>query len=207
MARPPFIRPPIGIRPCRAHTLDVIVEPKLRRLADYWLSRRAGRVMPARRDIDPLDIPWALPMVFLVDCVTDAGRGADGGRWRYRYRLAGEEVEKVFRKNTGRHGLRGAWLDEMLPVQHLVHVMARWRPLPEDGCIVYMQGPVYRTADCLARGGRLMLPLADLPGGPVTGLIGATECDWEIILDDAADDAGAPEPELTVTYIPATALG
>src|SRR3546814_5257244 len=49
--------------------------------------------------------------------------------------------------------------------------------LPDDGCIVYMQGMIYRMADCLARGGRIMLPLADEPGGPVTGLIGATDCD------------------------------
>lgn len=204
MADFPPLRPPSGTRPRRADSLNVIAEPVLRRLADYWLSRRAGRLMPRRVDIDPLDMPWALSQVFLVDCFSDAGRGADGGRWRYRYRLAGEEVEKVFRTSSGRHSLRGAWLDEILLPEHLVPVMARWRPLPEDGCIIYMQGMVYRVADCLARGGRIMLPLADVPGGPVTGLIGATDCDWEY---SKADDSVAAMPaDIAVAYIPARML-
>lgn len=204
MARFPFIRPASGTRPRRADSLDVVAEPVLRRLADYWLSRRGGHAMPRRADIDPVDMPWALSQLFLVDCVSDAGRGADGGRWRYRYRLAGEDVEKVFRASSGKQSLRGVWLDDILEPQHLTPVMARWRPLPEDGCIVYMQGMVYRLADCLARGGRIMLPLADEPGGPVTGLIGATDCDWEC---SKADESAAAMPaDIAVTYIPASVL-
>src|SRR3546814_10040255 len=80
MARFPFLRPASGTRPRRADSLDVVAEPMLRRLADYWLSRRAGQVMPRRADIDPVDIPWALSQLFLVDCISDAGRGADGDR-------------------------------------------------------------------------------------------------------------------------------
>jgi hypothetical protein len=206
MARPPSFRPVPDTRPRLADNLNVIAEPLLRRLADYWLSRRAGRLMPSRGDIDPLDIPWALPHLFLIDCIADAGRGADGGRWRYRYRLAGEEIEGVLRRGTfGRHSLRGVWLDEFVGPQHIGAVMARWRPLPEDGCIVYMQGMVYRTAECFARGGRLMLPLAEQPGGPVTGLIGAAECDWACA--EPEDAASSLPADLVITYIPAAALG
>src|SRR3546814_4754311 len=63
-----------------ADTFECIGDPLLRRLGDYWLSLRAGRPMPSRRDIDPAAMPWALPYVYLVDCLTDAGPGADGGR-------------------------------------------------------------------------------------------------------------------------------
>lgn len=210
MARPPHFplagapQPLPHTRPLQAGSLDIIAEPRLRRLAEYWQALRAGRLMPARRDIDPLDIPWALPHLFLIDCVSDAGPGADGGRWRYRYRLAGEEIEAVFRSVTGRHSLRNVWLDEMLTPETLLPVMARWRPLPERGCVVYMQGMVYRIADSFACGGRIMLPLADTPGGPVTGLIGATDCDWEC--RERAPALYDGTTELDVTYIPAAAL-
>src|SRR3546814_19869806 len=81
-----------------ADTFECIGDPLLRRLGDYWLSLRAGRPMPSRRDIDPAAMPWALPYVYLVDCLTDAGPGADGGRWRYRYRVAGEAIRSEERR-------------------------------------------------------------------------------------------------------------
>jgi hypothetical protein len=34
---------------------------------DYWRGKCAGRPMPTRADIDPLDIPRLLPHVYLVD--------------------------------------------------------------------------------------------------------------------------------------------
>lgn len=193
-------RPVMSEHRVAADTLACVTEPLLRRLADYWLSRRAGRVMPARADIDPLDIPWALPHLYLVDCVSDAGPGADGGRWRYRYRVAGDEVEAVFRSHMGRSSARNTWLDDMLAPDTLKVVMDRWRPLPESGRIVHMQGMIYKTIDRYARGGRLLLPLADAAGGPVTGFVGATTCGWvaEVPTRAAAD--------ITITYIPAAAL-
>jgi len=209
MRRYPYLKPASGTRPVlaaeqrQADSVAVIAEPMLQRLAAYWLSRRAGRPMPARTDIDPIDIPWALSRLFLVDCLTDAGTGADGGRWRYRYRLAGEEIETVFRGILGRHSVRHAWLDEMLSPDKLVTVMQRWRPLPESGHIIYMHGMIYRMADSFAWGGRLMLPLADSPGGPVTGFVGAAECGWRPSESLPLPDSAAA---MTVTYIPAAGL-
>lgn len=183
-----------------AETLDCITDPLLRRLGDYWLSLRAGRPMPSRRDLDPVAMPWALPYVYLVDCLTDAGPGADGGPWRYRYRLAGEAIEQVFRGRMGRSSARHVWLDDMISPEALPLVMNRWRPLPEDGCIIYMRGMVYRVADRFARGCRLMLPLADTAGGPVTGFIGVTQCDW------TASAVDPDEADITITHIPAAGL-
>ena len=59
----------------------------LQRMFAYWLSKRAGRRMPSRADIDPADIPpRLLPGITLVDVVAD--------RRRYVYRLVGTmEVE------------------------------------------------------------------------------------------------------------------
>jgi hypothetical protein len=194
------IRVVMADRHSRSDTLDCITDPRLRRLADYWLSRRAGRPLPARADIDPLDLSWALPYLYLVDCVTDAGPGADGGPWRYRYRLAGEQIEQVFRGRVGRSSVRHAWLDEMVSADALPLVMQRWRPLPESGQILFMQGMIYRVADHFVRGRRLLLPLAETAGGPITGLIGMTLCDWQ------ERPVPTDEAEIAITHIPAAAL-
>src|SRR5258706_14746428 len=45
----------------------------------YWLAKRASRTMPARRDLDPGDIPALLPYLMIVDKVDD----------QFRYRLVG----------------------------------------------------------------------------------------------------------------------
>lgn len=48
--------------------------PLLRRAQSYWDEKRAGRTMPSRSDIDPLDIPDLLPCVNLIDIVPPDGR-------------------------------------------------------------------------------------------------------------------------------------
>ncbi|MBI3453418.1 MAG: PAS domain-containing protein [Rhodospirillales bacterium] len=58
--------------------------PVLRRLYDYWNARRGGRPFPGRADIDPLDFPYALGYVSLVDVLYDP--------LRFRYRLIGTNL-------------------------------------------------------------------------------------------------------------------
>jgi hypothetical protein len=84
---------------------DVIVakeqctSEKAKRLYDYWESKRQGRKMPSRRDIDPTDIWSLLPNVHLSDWFTNPDR--------IRYRLAGTElVATIGREISGR------WLAE-----------------------------------------------------------------------------------------------
>jgi hypothetical protein len=54
---------------------------RVRAIYRYWDSKRNGRLMPRRADLDPLDIPRFLPGICLVDVVPDARR--------YVYRLIG----------------------------------------------------------------------------------------------------------------------
>ena len=56
-------------------------DPRLKRLHDYWRERCAGAAMPGERAIDPVDFPYILGYVTLVD-VEHAPR-------RYRFRLDG----------------------------------------------------------------------------------------------------------------------
>jgi hypothetical protein len=66
----------------------------------YWQSKAAGRAMPSRADIDPVEIPGLLPHIMLVDVLEDGG---------YRYRLIGTEIERA-------HGVKatGRRADEMI---------------------------------------------------------------------------------------------
>lgn len=50
---------------------DQIEHPDLRLLYDYWDGKRDGRRMPARSDLDPLDIPRLLKHILLVDVEHD----------------------------------------------------------------------------------------------------------------------------------------
>src|SRR3546814_12327327 len=63
-------------------------DTKLRRLYDYWCGRCPEGALPARRDIDPLDIPDLLPNLFLLDVIGDAED--------FVFRLAGPPVDDAF---------------------------------------------------------------------------------------------------------------
>lgn len=76
--------------------------PVLAKAYRYWASIGPGGRLPARRDIDPLDIPSVLPNLALIDVV--------GAERRLRYRLIGSTlVDAIGHDPTGR------FLDEVYP--------------------------------------------------------------------------------------------
>jgi hypothetical protein len=108
-------------------------DPRPEQAYRYWLSKTAGRAMPSRADIDPVEIPKLLPDVMLVE------RQEDG---RYRYRLIGTE-------NAHAHGVNatGRYLDEVLPgPDYSAHVLGLYdecarerRPLYSE-CLFFPPG-------------------------------------------------------------------
>jgi hypothetical protein len=68
-------------------------------LYDYWLAKRGSRSMPARRDLNPADIPKLLPYLMIVE--------KDGEQ--FRYRLVGTAVVREF-GNDGTGGFVGSSL-------------------------------------------------------------------------------------------------
>lgn len=75
---------------------DQITHPLLRQLYAYWDGKRAGRPMPARRDLDPVEIPGLLRHLILLD-VTHAPS-------RFRVRLYGTAVAELRGRDlTGRY--------------------------------------------------------------------------------------------------------
>lgn len=63
-------------------------------VVNYWCAKRKGRQMPARHDIDPLELRRLLPNIFLIDVVQPS---------LYRYRLVGTTIsERLRADSTGR---------------------------------------------------------------------------------------------------------
>lgn len=167
---------------------SLISDPDLRRLFHYWCTRRQGRLMPTRGDIDPLDIGWALSRIFLLDFDPEDG---------FRYRLAGGDVARVF----GRSNLKGLHLSEVLPVERAATVEQYWRQLVKDRCVMIMRGMIYLGADQTPIGERLILPLADAAGDSVVGLLGMTVCEW-LTGEVPAEVKTAHHQTVPVTAIP-----
>ena len=65
-------------------------DPILAAIFAYWDRKRAGRTMPARGDIDPVELgPKVLPHVLITEALNEQGR------WRYRFRLAGTALKEA----------------------------------------------------------------------------------------------------------------
>jgi hypothetical protein len=75
--------------------LDKVESPILRRFFEYYLQKRGDRPFPARADLDPVDFPYALGDITLIDVQYDP--------LRFRFRLDGSHhVERFGFDLTGR---------------------------------------------------------------------------------------------------------
>jgi len=132
----------------RADPKEVIGDKRMLALYQYWGSKRAGRPMPARADIDPTEIPTLLPFILLIDVI-------DGGA-DFRYRLVGTDIVRWVGND-----LTGRTFTEVLPAGNYAAYIAglvrdtigRRSPLYSEGGFV-VDGRVDRQVR------RLVLPLS-----------------------------------------------
>lgn len=128
-------------------SLDHLRDRRIRDLADYWLSRRNGGTMPRRRDIDPVDIPWALSFIWLCDYLPEDRN--------FRYRLAGEAINEVFGRNVA-----GKRFHEVLSPKSAPFIRGRYLPVVDEPAIAHSAGAIYRNADRPIVGERIIFPLS-----------------------------------------------
>jgi len=130
---------------------DRLVHDEHKAMYRYWMSKRpAPDRLPARRDIDPLDFPAALPRVALIDVLDEAG-GV-----HFVYRLAGTEIaERAGRDPTGKRFddlYGGEYLDAALTLYR--EIAAKGEPHLSERVFPRIEGREFLRYD------RMILPLA-----------------------------------------------
>lgn len=124
-----------------------MIEPRLRTLHDYWNAQRGARTMPARADIDPVDLPRLLPNLILV--------GVAGEPPRFRFRVVGTEI--VFRYGTE---VTGRELDDIDLGSELGAVRAQYEETVRERAPTYCRHQIETAGGKHLRYERLLLPLA-----------------------------------------------
>ena len=147
-------RPRTGAAPWRLVRRGAAMSsPLLRELRDYWLSLAAGRAIPAREDLDPLDIPRLLPNLMLVDVFDDPQR--------FRFRLVGTRVTELAKRDS-----TGRWLDASLYGDTMERVLLDLRVCADTGApVASLDTAPYLENDWI-RAEALLLPLGR-PDGTV----------------------------------------
>lgn len=122
-----------------------------RQLYAYWSHKAPADGLPARRHIDPLDVPALLPRIALVDVLREPSGIS------FRYRLAGTEiVERSGRDPTGRR------FEELYEGDYLDQALNTYRRIVESGLPHLSERvfPLVRGREFM-RYDRLILPLAE----------------------------------------------
>ena len=121
--------------------------PDILKMLSYWESKRNGRAMPRRSDIDPAELVGFLPNLMLVDVVDDERR--------FVYRLVGTgEVQVRGHDPTGksvRDGYFAASPDE---------AMARYERVC-NSCAPYYEVDNFQVVDRYVCEANLFMPLSD----------------------------------------------
>jgi len=153
----------LGAQPGYVLLSEPSAEP-LRRLLDYWRSRRVDDRLPARPDIDPVALAYILPNLFMIDVHAD-----EAPLRRFRFRLFGTELARVHGRDlTGR-----TFHDALEPkpadgaVRHAMRLVAERIPLFVAGKMLYLKHKEWLNFE------NGMLPLQD-EGGAVNMILGAT---------------------------------
>lgn len=132
------------------------LRPEARELYDYWRSKCVEGRLPARADIDPIEVHRLMPLIFLVDVVQTNEQP------RFCMRLLGTEVVSRFDRDA-----KGIWMDEDETLRNV---------LPDFYAAVEGRTPRYRPSARHANKeyltyDRLILPMAS-DGETVDMIIG-----------------------------------
>lgn len=82
--------------------IQQVASEKIKKINEWWLSKKAGRPLPDRADVDPSELKSLLPYILISDFSLNP--------FRVRYRLIGTRVVDVSGFNFA-----GRYLDELIP--------------------------------------------------------------------------------------------
>ncbi len=151
---------PVHVQPATYPQLE-IVDERLRRLREYWQKERGKRALPARTDIDPVELRYLLGHLILLDVLNEPGE--------FRVRLQGTELERWMGGN-----LTGKTLDH-LPSPQLAAVAQECLARAVEARAPYHRLGAEIIDDIPRRFEALVLPLA-ADGIAVNMLLAAVLC-------------------------------
>lgn len=136
--------------------------------------------MPAKRDLDPVEIVDLLPYVWL--CERDTERDT------FVYKLAGAVIS-----DTLDRPLRGRSLGQVFDAEWSARLNDRYRRVCEEPALYHGYGGVYAVSERYGVGERLILPLAG-PNGQADHVLGLT---YYVLTEKGS----APETVLSVGQV------
>lgn len=125
-----------------------LADPRIRKVYEYWLSKRLGGRLPARKDMDPVDIYDCLASVMILNVIED---GAD-----FRVRLAGTQVEEAYGQP-----IKGLMLSTLVDAEAWQQVAARLRGAVASGEADFRSASLAAIGRDFLQFDRVALPLSD----------------------------------------------
>lgn len=137
-----------------------IRDPRLKGIYAYWKGKAGARRMPARKDLDPIEMKEWLGNLMLLEFPT-------GKFIEFRYRLEGTNIEEFYdARRTGRG------VETMTAESERKSVLPQWETVFDLGRPAYYESDIWSSEGKLARQIKLLLPLSD-DGEHVNMILGA----------------------------------
>jgi len=124
-----------------------IEDPSLRQLFDYWQSKQRGRFAPGRPDIEPEELAFILPFLYLVDVV--------GPQPRFRFRLVGTGIVSEYGAE-----ITGKFADEIVLNENQASFLVGYQDVASEGKPVSHRGNYTRRSGRRMTYEHLILPLS-----------------------------------------------
>jgi hypothetical protein len=131
-------------------TLDFLdfCHPRIREIYEYWNGKRAGRAMPRRADIEPLDLPSFLPGIVMVDVAYEP--------YSLIYRLVGTREAEARGHNPTGKSVFDNW-----DGRSQEDVLENYRLVIEKKCVLYDADRSMDPERDWLEAGTVFLPLSD----------------------------------------------
>jgi hypothetical protein len=130
-------------------------DPVLGVVLAYWDQKRGTRLMPCKRDIDPIEIPRRLlPNLQLIDVI-------DGGE-RFRYRLVGTASVDAYGSDY-----TGKYPEEMFSDDRPQRIKRIYRTVCETKAPLFCQNKYLTPKNIELQALRIYMPLSDDDGDDV----------------------------------------
>ena len=173
-------------------SLAEIQNNKLMKLFDYWNNLRNGRLMPARSDVNPVDLVFMLGWILLIEIYPDP---TGNQPFLFRYRLSGAELDRI-----SRCSLQGHWANELSDNFQRYATIHAFQEAAKTAAPNFYRVNLKRRGEKYLVYERMTLPLSvddpNKPGMLLVGIQGVTETASRQYYVDlpAMQDLGQPAP-------------